>query len=85
MMPPGEGITKALVRGTHLAKPGEDDEAIQYFDLVLPRVKEQEGPKGSGRIPEIIEGVQYPGERRTQQELVCENVSSRVSLPMSIS
>ena len=61
-MPPGKGITKSLVRGTHLMKRGEDDEAIHYFDLVLPRLKREEGPAGSGKIPEIIEGVQYPGE-----------------------
>lgn len=28
MMPPGPGITKKLVRGTHLLAKGEDDEAI---------------------------------------------------------
>lgn len=39
LMPPGKGITKSLVRGTHLMKRGEDDEAIHYFDLVLPRLK----------------------------------------------
>ena len=62
MMPPGPGITKKLVRGEHLLEKGEDDEAIQYFDKVLPRLKEAEGPNGTNRLPEIIEGVQYPGE-----------------------
>ena len=28
LFPPGDGITKALCRGTHLMKKGEDDEAI---------------------------------------------------------
>ena len=62
MMPPAPGITKKLVRGEHLLKKGEDDEAIHYFDKVLPRLKEAEGPRGTNRLPEIIEGVQYPGE-----------------------
>jgi histone arginine demethylase JMJD6 len=61
-MPPGNGITKKLVRGEHLLQKGEDDEAIQYFDKVLPRLKSSEGPTGSNRLPVIIEGVQYPGE-----------------------
>ena len=43
-MPPLEGITKQFVRGEHLRKKGEDDEAIQYFDKILPRLKETEGP-----------------------------------------
>ena len=29
---------------------------------MLPRLKEVEGPKGTNRLPTIIEGVQYPGE-----------------------
>ena len=28
----------------------------------MPRLKEQEGPQGSGKLSEIIECVQYPGE-----------------------
>ncbi len=62
MMPPGPGINKKLVRGEHLLEKGEDDEAIQYFDKVLPRLKKAEGPTGTNRLPTIIEGVQYPGE-----------------------
>ena len=62
LMPPGPGITKKLVRGEHLLEKGEDDEAIQYFDKILPRLKAQEGPTGTNRITEFIEGVQYPGE-----------------------
>ena len=41
---------------------GEDDEAIQYFDFILPRLKSQEGPGGTGKIPYWIECIQYPGE-----------------------
>lgn len=62
LIPPGPGIDKNLVRGKHLIKDGEDDEAIQYFDFILPRLKKTEGPEGSGKIPYWIEGVQQPGE-----------------------
>ena len=61
-MPPMEGITKQFVRGEHLRKKGEDNEAIQYFDKILPRLKAAEGPQGTNRLPIIIEGIQYPGE-----------------------
>jgi len=44
LFPPGEGITKEFVRGEKLRKKGEDNEAIQYFDKILPRLKEKEGP-----------------------------------------
>ncbi len=50
---PGPGITKSLVRGKHLLKEEEDDEAINWFDFILPRLKEKEGNK-----IEIIEGIQ---------------------------
>lgn len=62
MIPPSEGINKQFVRGEHLRKKGEDDEAIQYFDKILPRLKATEGPLGTNRLPVIIEGIQYPGE-----------------------
>lgn len=62
LFPPAPDLTKKFVRGAHLAKPGEDDEAIQYFDLILPRLKTAEGPSGSGKLSEIIECVQHPGE-----------------------
>ncbi len=62
MFPPAPGLTKAFVRGSHLAKDGEDDEAIQYFDLILPRLKMKEGPHGSNKLPIIIECIQNPGE-----------------------
>ena len=45
-----------------MRKKGEDNEAIQFFDLILPRLKAAEGPQGSNRIPTIIEGIQYPGD-----------------------
>jgi hypothetical protein len=36
---------------------GEDDEAIQYFDFILPRLKKAEGPEGTGKIPYWIECI----------------------------
>lgn len=57
MFPPGPGISKSFVRGSHLAKVGEDDEAIQYFDIILPRLKKVEGPSGSNKLPVIIECI----------------------------
>ena len=57
MMPPGEGVTKNMVRGKKLMEEDEDDEAIQYFDFILPKVKAKYGPEGSGQITEIIEGI----------------------------
>jgi len=40
---------------------GEDDEAIHYFDFIFPRLKMAEN-HSTGKLPEIIECVQYPGE-----------------------
>ena len=40
---------------------GEDDEAIQYFDFIWPRLKAAEG-QPQGKLPTIIECIQYPGE-----------------------
>lgn len=45
LIAPGEGINKRLVRGRHLINKDEDDEAIHYFDFILPRVKHYEGHK----------------------------------------
>ena len=39
LIQPGPGITKPLVRGKHLISEEEDDEAINYFDYILPRLK----------------------------------------------
>lgn len=50
MMPPAPGLTENDVRGTKYMKEGEDDQAIHYFDLVLPRLKKAEGPSGTNQI-----------------------------------
>lgn len=39
LIPPNPDIDKNFVRGKHLMQKGEDDEAIQYFDFILPRLK----------------------------------------------
>ena len=49
---------KALCKGRSHMKPGEDDEAVDYFTQILPRIKEAQ--KGSG-LP-IIDFIQYPGD-----------------------
>ena len=61
LIPPAPGLTKKFVRAKHLRKKGEDDEAIHYFDLHLPRLKDAEHRPG-GKLPEMIECIQYPGE-----------------------
>lgn len=57
LIAPSSDINKRLVRGRHLISKDEDDEAIHYFDFILPRVKHYEGHK-----LEIIEGIQKPGD-----------------------
>lgn len=54
LMDPKE--TKKVVKGKDLVKEGEDDEAIMYFDYILPRIKKAH--------PElrVLEGIQGPGE-----------------------
>lgn len=54
LMDPKE--SKRVVKGKDLIKDGEDDEAIMYFDFILPRIKRAH--------PElrIWEGLQHPGE-----------------------
>ena len=61
LIPPGPGITKKFVRGRHMMNKGEDDEAIQYFDFIFPRLKATEHYT-KGKLPDIIECIQYPGE-----------------------
>jgi histone arginine demethylase JMJD6 len=54
LMDPKE--SKKVVKGKDLLKKGEDDEAIMYFDFILPRIKKA--------YPDlkIMEGLQNPGE-----------------------
>jgi len=52
LMPPSPDLTKKFVRGRHLMSKDEDDEAIHYFDFVLPRLKATEGHRLT-----IIEGI----------------------------
>jgi histone arginine demethylase JMJD6 len=52
LIEPGSRITKRLVRGRSLVKSNEDDEAIHYFDFILPRIKEKEGHRLN-----MIEGI----------------------------
>ena len=40
----------------------EDDEAIHYFDFILPRLKKQEHFCENPKLPVILEGIQYPGD-----------------------
>lgn len=61
LIPPGHKIIKKFVRGKLLMKKGEDDEAIHYFDFIYDRLRSLEHHK-EGRLPDIIECVQYPGE-----------------------
>ena len=53
------GITKRMVRGKDLMKKGEDDEAIHYFDFILPRIK---AANEESKTMEILECIQRPGE-----------------------
>lgn len=48
--------SKRVVKGKDVIKDGEDDEAIMYYDFILPRIKKAH--------PElkVWEGIQNPGE-----------------------
>lgn len=50
------GVPKKVVKGKGLKLKDEDDEAIMYFDFLLPRLKHAH--------PEVrvYEGMQYPGD-----------------------
>eukprot|EP00981_Chlorochromonas_danica_P000537 scaffold108_cov167-Ochromonas_danica.AAC.9 len=47
---------KRIVKGLDVIRKGEDDEAINYFVDLLPRIRQQHPEL------EIIEFIQYPGE-----------------------
>lgn len=47
---------KRIVKGKDLLQKGEDDEAIMYFDFVLPRIKRAHPDL------KVYEGLQKPGE-----------------------
>ena len=53
MIKPEEWINKPMVRGKKLITKGEDDEAINYFDYILPRLRETEEFKKMT----VIEGI----------------------------
>lgn len=50
------GTSKRLVKGKDLLQKGEDDEAVHYFDFILPRIK------ASYPDVRIYEGLQGPGD-----------------------
>ena len=56
LVPPFKGVSKKFVRGEHLRKKGEDNEAVHYFDLIWPRLKAAENHPG-GKLPLVIEGI----------------------------
>jgi len=49
-------IPKSIVKGKEFMEPGLYDEAIVYFEKILPRIKEKEGEH-----LKIIEFTQNPG------------------------
>uniref|UniRef100_A0A0G4I6S4 JmjC domain-containing protein n=1 Tax=Chromera velia CCMP2878 TaxID=1169474 RepID=A0A0G4I6S4_9ALVE len=51
-------LPKEIVKAKGLRREGEDDEAIDWFAKLLPRLKRREGP---GKL-RILEGTQGPGE-----------------------
>ena len=48
-------MTKKYVRGRHLLSDEAEDEAIHYFDVILPQLKKE------GKL-QYIECIQHPGE-----------------------
>lgn len=48
--------SKRVVKGKDLIKKGEDDEAVMYFDFILPRIKEAHPDL------RVYEGMQRPGD-----------------------
>ena len=45
-----------MATGKQYEMDDEDNEAIHFFDLKLPRMKKAEGPTGTNRI-KFIEGI----------------------------
>lgn len=55
LFPPG--TPKAVAKGLEVLRRGEDDEAVNYFADLLPRIKQRYGPE-----LRIMEFIQEPGE-----------------------
>jgi histone arginine demethylase JMJD6 len=55
LFPPG--TAKAVAKGLDVIRKGEDDEAVNYFVDLLPRIREKHGHE-----LKIIEFTQYPGD-----------------------
>ena len=53
LIPPLPEYEKHFLRGHHLKKEGEREQAIHYFDLIWPRLKRIEGPEGTGKLKYI--------------------------------
>jgi histone arginine demethylase JMJD6 len=51
-------VPKRIVKGTDHVRPGEDDEAVNYFMDILPRIKKAHAPE----VLRCIEFMQYPGD-----------------------
>jgi histone arginine demethylase JMJD6 len=52
-------FTRETVKGKMHVLKGEDDEAIDYFTNILPRIKRHGGPS---LVSQMIEVIQEPGE-----------------------
>ena len=50
LIPPEAHIDKHMARGKKYEKDDEDNEAIHYFDLTLPRMMKAEGPTGTNKM-----------------------------------
>uniref|UniRef100_K3X3W1 JmjC domain-containing protein n=1 Tax=Globisporangium ultimum (strain ATCC 200006 / CBS 805.95 / DAOM BR144) TaxID=431595 RepID=K3X3W1_GLOUD len=51
-------VPKHVVKGKHHVRPSEDDEAVNYFMDILPRIKRAHPPE----MLRCIELMQYPGD-----------------------
>lgn len=49
-------VSKRVAKGKDVTKKGEDDEAVMYFDFILPRIK-----KANPDL-KVYEGLQRPGD-----------------------